>query len=181
MTIKHVLMFVLACTLVTVVKADPLITCSGEYALCASSSTTPTGKTIIINGVEFQEGVSVCPVLTGESVADSRLTGTCAPPKGERTVWSLFSLETEYPQAPTWDVVKAVPRLFVTTEGTGGMSNQWSYPCVVRPTQINGATLADCLGPLNESPAGGGVVPVGTTVLTSAPIGAAYPVGGSIP
>ena len=179
--IKQLFAFTLACAFATTAYADPLITCSGQYALCASSSTTPTGKTIVINGVTFQEGVSVCPVLTGESVGDAALIGTCAPPLGDRTVWSLFSLETEYPQAPTWDVVKAVPRLFVTTEGSGGMSNQWSYPCAIRPTQINGATLADCLGPLNESPAGGGVVPVGTTVLTSAPLGAAYPVGGSIP
>ena len=178
---KHFLLFVLACALVTVVKADPLLTCSGEYALCAASSTTPTGKTIVINGVTFQEGVSVCPVLTGESVGDAALIGTCAPPNGDRTVWSLFSLEMDYPQAPTWEVVHATPRLFVTTEGEGGMSNQWSYPCVIRPIEINGAKLADCLGPINESPAGGGVVPVGSTVLTSAKIGSAYPVGGSIP
>lgn len=177
---KPFLLFALACAVLPT-QADPLITCSGQYALCAASSTTPTGKTIVINGVTFQEGVSVCPVLTGESVGDAALIGSCAPPKGERTVWSLFSLEMDYPQAPTWAVVHAVPRLFVTTEGSGGMSNQWSYPCVIRPTKINGATLADCLGPINESPAGGGVVPVGATVLTSAPLGAAYPVGGSIP
>ena len=177
---KLFLLFALACAVMPV-QADPLITCSGQYALCAASSTTPTGKTIVINGVTFQEGISVCPVLTGESVGDAALIGSCAPPKGERTVWSLFSLEMDYPQAPSWAVVHAVPRLFVTTEGSGGMSNQWSYPCVIRPTKINGAILADCLGPINESPAGGGVVPVGATVLTSAPIGAAYPVGGSIP
>ena len=177
---KLFLLFALACAVMPV-QADPLITCSGQYALCAASSTTPTGKTIVINGVTFQEGISVCPVLTGESVGDAALIGSCAPPKGERTVWSLFSLEMDYPQAPSWAVVHAVPRLFVTTEGSGGMSNQWSYPCVIRPTKINGATLADCLGPINESPAGGGVVPVGATVLTSAPLGASYPVGGSIP
>ena len=177
---KLFLLFALACAVMPV-QADPLITCSGQYALCAASSTTPTGKTIVINGVTFQEGISVCPVLSGESVGDAALIGSCAPPKGERTVWSLFSLEMDYPQAPSWAVVHAVPRLFVTTEGSGGMSNQWSYPCVIRPTKINGATLADCLGPINESPAGGGVVPVGATVLTSAPLGASYPVGGSIP
>ena len=164
-----------------VIAAPDLVICEGRYALCAASPTTPTGKTIVINGVTFQEGVSVCPVLTGKSVGDKNLIKSCKPPKGENTVWSLFSTEMNYPQAPSWAVVKAVPRTFVTTEKAGGMSNQWSYPCVVRPKQTNGATLADCLGPLNESPWGGAVVPVGTSVVTSAPVGAVYPVGGNIP
>lgn len=162
--------------------AEPaLIMCHGKYALCAASPTTPTGKTIVINGVVFQEGVSVCPVLKGESVADRNLIGSCKPPKGENTVWSLFSTEMNYPQAPSWAVVKATPRTFVTAVGAGGMANQWSYPCVIRPKKVNGATLADCLGPINESPWNGAVVPVGTSVVTSAPVGSAYPVGGNLP
>jgi hypothetical protein len=162
--------------------ADPaLILCNGKYALCAASPTTPTGKTIVINGVTFQEGVSVCPVLTGESIGNRGMIKSCNPPKGQNTVWSLFSTATEYPQAPSWAVVKSQPRTFVTTEGTGGMSNQWSYPCVIRPKQVNGATLADCLGPINESPWNGAVVPVGANVVTAAPIGSAYPVGGNLP
>lgn len=162
--------------------AEPaLIICEGQYALCAASPTTSTSKTMVINGVTFQEGVSVCPVLTGKAVGDRNLIGSCKPPKGKHTVWSLFSTEMNYPQAPTWAVVKAVPRVFVTTAGTGGMANQWSYPCIVRPKKVNGATLADCLGPINESPFGGAVVPVGASVLTSAPVGSAYPVGGNLP
>jgi hypothetical protein len=162
--------------------AEPaLMICHGQYALCAASPTTPTGKTIVINGVTFQEGLSVCPVLTGESYGDRNLIGSCKPPKGKNTVWSLFSTEMEYPQAPTWAVVKAQPRTFVTTHGNGGMANQWSYPCVIQPKKVNGATLADCLGPINESPWNGAVVPVGASVVTSAPVGSAYPVGGNLP
>ena len=162
--------------------AEPtLIMCDGQYALCAASPTTPTSKSIIVNGVTFQEGVSVCPVLTGKAVGDRNLIGSCKPPKGKHTVWSLFSTEMNYPQAPSWAVVKATPRTFVTTAGAGGMANQWSYPCTIRAQKINGATLADCLGPLNESPWGGAVVPVGASVLTSAPVGSAYPVGGNLP
>jgi len=162
--------------------AEPaLVMCHGKYALCAASPTTPTGKTMVINGVTFQEGTSVCPVLTGKAVGDQNLIGSCKPPKGKHMVWSLFSTEMNYPQAPTWAVVKAQPRTFVTTAGAGGMANQWSYPCVIRPKKINGATLADCLGPLNESPWGGAVVPIGATVVTSAPVGSAYSVGGNLP
>jgi hypothetical protein len=176
--IKFLVMFLLS---TAVIAAPDLVICQGRYALCAASPTTPTGKYIVIKGIAFQEGVSVCPVLTGNAVGDKNLIGSCKPPKGENTVWSLFSTEMTYPQAPSWAVVTAVPRTFVTTEKTGGMSNQWSYPCVVRPKQVNGVTLADCLGPLNESPWDGSVVPVGTSVVTSAPMGAAYPVGGNIP
>lgn len=162
--------------------AEPaLIMCHGKYALCAASPTTPTDKTMVINGVTFQQGVSVCPVLTGKSIGDRNLIGSCKPPKGKNTVWSLFSTQMEYPQAPSWAVVKATPRTFVTAAGSGGMANQWSYPCVIRPHKVNGAMLADCLGPINESPWGGAVVPVGSSVITSAPVGAAYPVGGNLP
>jgi len=167
---------------VSSVYAEPaLVICNGQYALCAASPTTPTSKTMVINGATFQEGVSVCPVLTGKAVGDRNLIGSCKPPKGKHTVWSLFSTEMSYPQAPTWAVVKAQPRTFVTTAGTGGMANQWSYPCTIRPQKVNGATLSDCLGPINESPWNGAVVPVGASVVTSAPVGAAYPVGGNLP
>jgi hypothetical protein len=176
--IKYLLLFVF----VVSAYAEPaLMMCNGKYALCAASPTTPTGKTMVINGVTFQQGVSVCPVLKGKSVADRNLIGSCKPPTGENTVWSLFSTEMNYPQAPSWAVVKATPRTFTTTAGAGGMANQWSYPCVIRPKKVNGATLADCLGPINESPWNGAVVPVGASVVTSAPVGAAYPVGGNLP
>ena len=175
---KYLLPFVLVFS----VCAEPaLMMCNGQYALCAASPTTPTNKTMVINGVTFQQGVSVCPVLTGKSVGDRNLIGSCKPPKGKNTVWSLFSTEMNYPQAPSWAVVKAQPRTFVTTGDAGGMANQWSYPCVIRPQKVNGVTLADCLGPINESPWNGAVVPVGASVVTSAPLGSDYPVGGNLP
>jgi len=166
----------------TAVTAAPnLVICQGRYALCASSPTTLTGKTIVINGTTFKEGISVCPVLSGKAIGDNNLMGSCKPPRGENTVWSLFSFETTYPQAPSWAVVTAVPRTFVTTSGEGGMANQWSYPCVVRPKKVNGATIADCLGPINESPWNGDHVPVGTESFSAAPPGALNPVGGNFP
>jgi hypothetical protein len=161
--------------------AEPkLILCDIPFALCAASGATPTGKQIVVKGVTYQEGHSVCPVITGQSVGNRDIIKTCGTPKGKNTVWSLFSTTLSYPQAPDWKIVTAVPRTFITTEGTGGMSNQWSYPCTIRPQKVNGATLADCLGPLNESP-WGEPVPIGSTSLTAAPIGAPYPVGTSIP
>ena len=161
--------------------AHNLAICEGEFAFCGASATTPTGKTMTVNGATYQQGVAVCPVLTGKSIADLDLmNGSCKPPKGKATVWSLFAYKSEYPQAPTWETLPAQPRTFVTTEGTGGMSNMWSFPCVKEPQKVNGVTLAKCYGPLNESPWTGTTVPVGTKVVTDAPVGATYPVGGNL-
>ena len=167
----------------TTVGASPALKiCHGEYALCAASSTVPVpGKTITVNGKTFPLGVAVCPVLTGDSIGDMNLmNNSCDAPAGK--VWSLFSTVSSYPQAPSWAVAPTTFRTFTTTaKPGGGMSNMWSFLCVKRPQPVNGVTLADCEGPMNESPWTGAAVPPGTTVTTSAPAGAANPVGGPIP
>ena len=162
------------------VFATDLMICNGEFALCAASASVPTGKTIRVEGKEFQEGMAVCPVLTGKAVANGKLMqGSCKAPAGK--VWSLFSTVTEYPQAPSWAVVPMTPRSFVTsTEPGGGMSNQWSFLCDKQAKKVNGVQLANCYGPINESPWNNGHVAPGTTAFTAAPVGAANPVGGDI-
>lgn len=110
--------------------------CHGQYALCAASSTEPTGNTIMVNGIAFPEGRSVCPVLSGISIGNlSLMNGSCEAPKGK--VWSLFSNAKSYPQAPDWKVVTATFRIFTTT-AEAGMSNMWSFPCTVRPKKSTG-------------------------------------------
>ena len=156
-----------------------LAICHGEFALCAASSATPTGKTIKVNGKTFQEGMAVCPVLKGKSIADlSLMNGSCDAPKGK--VWSLFSTITSYPQAPTWAVTPMVVTKFVTTKESG-MSNMWSFPCEIQAKKINGVRLASCYGPINESPWNSDHVPVGTEAFSAAPAGALNPVGGNFP
>ena len=163
------------------VSAADLMICNGEFALCAASASVPTGKTIRVEGKEVQEGMAVCPVLTGKAVANGKLMqGSGNAPAGK--VWSLFSTVTEYPQAPSWAVVPMTPRSFVTsTEPGGGMSNQWSYLCAKQAKKVNGVQLANCYGPINESPWNNGHVAPGTAAFTAAPVGAANPVGGDIP
>jgi len=163
------------------VSAANLMICNGEYALCAASASNPTGKTIRVDGKEFQEGMAVCPVLNGKAVANADLMkGSCKAPPGK--VWSLFSTVTEYPQAPSWTVVTMTPRTFTTTtEAGGGMSNQWSFLCAKQVKKVNGVQLANCYGPINESPWNNGHVPPGTMSFTAAPVGAANPVGGNVP
>jgi hypothetical protein len=160
-------------------QAMNLTICEGEFALCAASPATPTGKKIVINGKTFQEGMAVCPILKGKSIADlSLMNGSCDAPKGK--VWSLFSTATSYPQAPDWAVKPVVVTKFVTTKQSG-MSNMWSFLCEIQAKKINGVRLASCYGPINESPWNNGHVPVGSTAFTAAPVGAANPVGGNVP
>jgi hypothetical protein len=162
-------------------QAHKLSICKGEYALCAASSTTPTGKTILVNGKIFKEGVAVCPVLTGDAIANLDLmNGSCDAPVGK--VWSLFGVPMvkNYPQAPTWTSVPAVNRTFIigNTETTG-MSNMWSFPCKLQAQKANGVQLANCYGPIMESPFTNNHVKQGQTGFTQAPEGATYPVGGN--
>ena len=78
------------------VFAADLMICNGEYALCAASGSTPTGKRITVKGKEFAEGMAVCPVLTGRSIANPALmNNSCDAPPGK--VWSLFSTVSEAP------------------------------------------------------------------------------------
>lgn len=176
---KRLLLLVLFCANAN--AADNMMVCNGEFALCAASGSVPTGKTIRVQGKEFQEGVAVCPVLTGRSIANKNfLKGDCKAPPGK--VWSLFSSITEYPQAPDWNVVTMTPRVFVTNnEPGGGMSNQWSFLCEKQAKKINGVQLANCYGPINESPWTNGRVSFGTSAFSAAPAGTPNPVGADIP
>ena len=172
-----------AITSTTPAEASPsLAICHNPYALCASSATVAVpGKTVTVNGNVFPMGISVCPVLKGESIADlSLMGGSCKAPKGK--VWSLFSNAKTYPVAPSWNPVTVTNRFFTSTaKPGGGFSNMWSMICTVRPMPVNGATLADCVGPMNESPWTSTTVPPGAKIGTAAPHGFPNPVGGNFP
>ena len=182
-TIFSTIVLLWVSALVSTLQAQTIAVCKGEYALCAASPTTLTGKSISVQGKTFKEGVAVCPVLTGDAVANMDLMqGSCSAPIGK--VWSLFGVppQTAYPQAPSWTVQPAVFRSFtVGNTPTTGMSNMWSFLCEKQAKQVNGVTLASCYGPVMESPWTGNHVKQGETAFTQAPTGATYPVGGNAP
>jgi hypothetical protein len=158
-------------------SAADLMICNGEYALCAASGSTPTGKTITVKGKVFQEGMAVCPVLTGRSVANPALmNNSCDAPPGK--VWSLFSTVSEAPQAPSWAVAPLVKRSFILGKDAS-MSNQWSFICDKQAKKTNGVQLASCYGPINESPFTNGHIKPGAKIITDAPSGVLNPVGGN--
>ena len=159
----------------------------GKFAFCGASSAKATGKTITVEGKKFLEGVAVCPVMDGPSVANKILVPnpSLTPDGTDKTVWSYFWYYDSVPQAPSWDNLPTVNRTFVISKGPkGGMSNMWCMPCVVLPNKVNGVTLAECFGPLNEL-----AFPMrralrahpGETSVTQAPMGSTYPVGTIIP
>ena len=162
-----------------------LVLVDGKFAFCGASGAELTGRTIVVQGKTFLEGKSICPVLDGISIANTMLVGnpSVTPDSTDKTVWSYFWYFDSVPQAPTWDLLPTVNRSFVVTK-TQGMSNMFCMPCKVLEDKVNGVTLAECFGPINEA-----AVPLrrslrvveGETSITQAPEGASYPVGTIIP
>jgi hypothetical protein len=48
----------------------------GSFAFCGASGAEPTGKKIIVQGVEYDEGCAICPVLDGPSISNLVMEGT---------------------------------------------------------------------------------------------------------
>jgi len=159
----------------------------GKFAFCGASGANPTGDTITIEGKQFLEGVAACPVLDGPSVANTILVPnpSITPDSTDKTVWSYFWYYDSVPQAPTWEKLPTVNRTFtITNSPDSSMSNMWCMPCKILPKKVNGVTIAECFGPLNEL-----AFPMrralrahpGQTSVTQAPVGATYSVGTIIP
>ena len=64
----------------------------GAYAFCGASGAVPTGKKSTIQGVEYDEGCAICPVLIGPSVSNLAMYG-------EGGTWGEFNVSTN-PQTP---------------------------------------------------------------------------------
>jgi hypothetical protein len=164
-----------------------LVIVEGKFAFCGASGAIPTGDTITVEGKEFLEGVAACPVLDGPSIANNILVPnpSITPDSTDKTVWSYFWYYDSVPQAPTWEKLPTVNRTFtITNSPDSSMSNMWCMPCKILPKKVNGVTIAECYGPLNELafPMRRAIRAVpGETAVTQAPVGATYSVGTIIP
>lgn len=178
----------------------------GAFAFCGASAAVPTGKKIIVQGVEYYEGCAVCPVLTGPSISNLAMEGVSqtygkfnvsenfqTPDGTDTTVWSLFwyyDTTTTIPQfnpaSKKWEYLPPVNRAFVINldNPSTSESNMFAMPGIIFDTTDNGVVLAKVYGPLNEAAVPlRKAIPVksGMTSVTAAKEGFPYPVGTPVP
>ena len=178
----------------------------GAFAFCGASAAVPTGKKIIIQGVEFDEGCAICPVLTGPSISNLAMYGSGGtwgdfnvssnfqtPDGTDKTIWSLFwyfdtttTIPQFNPSSKQWELMSPVNRSFIINLDSPATSesNMFAMPGVIFDTTASGIILAKVYGPLNEA-----AIPLrkavavknGETSVTAAKEGFPYPVGTPIP
>jgi len=86
------------------IKAEKIVKLhKGAFAFCGASAAIPTGKKIVVQGVVYDEGCAICPVLDGPSLSNLAMEGVSGtygrfnvndnfqtPDGTSNTVWSLF-------------------------------------------------------------------------------------------
>jgi hypothetical protein len=178
----------------------------GKFAFCGASSAVPTGKKIIIQGVEYNEGCAICPVLDGPSISNLAMYGSGGtwgefnvennfetPDGTNNTIWSLFwyfdsttTVPQFNPETEEWELMTPINRMFTIdmSNPATSESNMFAMPGVIFDTTETGIVLAKVYGPLNEDAVPLRIaIPVknGQTSVTAAKEGAPYPVGTPIP
>ena len=178
----------------------------GSFAFCGASAAVPTGKKITVQGVVYDEGCAICPVLDGPSLSNLAMQGVSetygkfnvdsnfqTPDGTDNTVWSLFwyydssaSIPQFNPSTKEWELLAPVNRSFVINLDSSATSesNMFAMPGIIFDTTSTGIVLAKVYGPLNEAAVPLRVaVPVknGQTSVTAAKIGFPYPVGTPVP
>ena len=189
------------------IKSDKIVKIhEGFFAFCGASGALPTGKKIIVQGKEYDEGCAICPVLDGPSISNLAMNGISGtygkfnvsenfqtPDGTNKTVWSFFwyydstkTIPQFNPETNQWEMLPPVNRSFVINldSASTSESNMFSMPGVVFDTTSTGIVLAKVYGPLNEAAVPlRKAIPVksGMTSVTAAKKGFPYPVGTPIP
>lgn len=178
----------------------------GSFAFCGSSSAVPTGRKITVQGVVYDEGCAICPVLSGPSISNMAMRGISdtwgefdvegnfqTPDGTNNSVWSLFwyydsttTVPQFNPSTKEWEYMSPVNRAFTINMDSPSTSesNMFAMPGTIFDTTSTGIVLAKVYGPLNEA-----AVPLrkavptknGQTSVTAAKMGFPYPVGTPIP
>ena len=188
-------------------KSDKIVKIhKGSFAFCGASGAIPTGKKIIVQGVEYDEGCAICPVLDGPSIANLAMEGVSGsygkfnvsenfqtPDRTDKTVWSFFwyydstkVIPQFNPTTKEWELLPPVNRSFIVNldSASTSESNMFAMPGVVFDTTSTGIVLAKVYGPLNEAAVPlRKAIPVksGMTSITAAKEGSPYPVGTPVP
>lgn len=189
------------------IKSDTAVKIhKGSFAFCGASAAVPTGRKIVVQGVEYNEGCAICPVLTGPSISNLAMQGISGtygkfnvnenfqtPDGTDNTVWSLFwyyDSTTTVPQfnpaSKEWELLPPINRAFIVNldSASTSESNMFAMPGVIFDTTSTGIILARVYGPLNEAAVPlRKAIPVtsGMTSITAAKEGFPYPVGTPVP
>ena len=189
------------------IKSDKMVKIhQGSFAFCGASGAVPTGRKIMVQGKEYDEGCALCPVLEGPSISNLAMKGVSGtygkfnvgenfqtPDGTNNTVWSLFwyydsttTIPQFNPETKGWELLPPTNRSFVINMDSPSTSesNMFAMPGVIIDTTSEGIVLAKVYGPLNEAAVPlRKAVPVknGQTSVTAAKIGFPYPVGTPIP
>lgn len=189
------------------IKAEKIVKLhKGAFAFCGASAAIPTGKKIVVQGVVYDEGCAICPVLDGPSLSNLAMEGVSGtygrfnvndnfqtPDGTANTVWSLFwyydsstTIPQFNPETKEWELLPPTNRSFIINLDSPATSesNMFAMPGVVFDTTSTGIVLAKVYGPLNEAAVPLRVaLPVknGQTSITAAKVGSPYPVGTPVP
>ena len=189
------------------IKSDKIVTVhERSFAFCGASAAVPTGRKIVVQGVEYDEGCAICPILNGPSLSNLAMEGISGtygkfnveknfqtPDGTNNTAWSLFwyydsttTIPQFNPSTKEWEYIAPTNRSFVINMDSPATSesNMFAMPGVIFDTTSSGIVLAKVYGPLNEA-----AIPLriaapvknGQTSVTAAKIGFPYPVGTPIP
>ena len=178
----------------------------GSFAFCGASGAIPTGKKIIVQGKEYDEGCAICPVLTGPSISNLAMEGVSGtfgkfnvnenfqtPDGTDTTIWSLFwyydsttTVPQFNPETKEWELLPPVNRAFIVNldDPSTSESNMFAMPGIIFDTTSTGIVLAKVYGPLNEAAVPlRKAIPVksGMKSITAAKEGFPYPVGTPVP
>lgn len=146
--------------------------CAGEFALCASSTCKPTGKTITVKEdggkttKQYPEAICKCPIINANIASqnnsalvgiaglnEGNMDGSCRSP-GTGKIWSYFSKSiSTYPQEqPDGSFSQPLPSASqnCSAKGPEQGSNCWSYICTIDPKESNGNRTASCRCPYGE-------------------------------
>ena len=194
-------------TIVEDIKSDKIVKLhQGSFAFCGASAAVPTGRKITVQGVVYDEGCAICPVLDGPSIANLTMEGVSGtygkfnvsenfqtPDGTDKTVWSFFwyydstkVIPQFNPTTKEWELLPPVNRSFIVNldSTSTSESNMFAMPGVVFDTTSTGIVLAKVYGPLNEAAVPlRKAIPVksGMTSITAAKEGFPYPVGTPVP
>jgi len=143
------------------IKSDKIVKIhQGSFAFCGASSAVPTGRKITVQGVEYNEGCAICPVLNGPSLSNLAMEGNSetygkynvnenfqSPDGTNKTVWSLFwyfdsttTVPQFNPSTKEWENMTPINRSFTINMGSPSTSesNMFAMPGVIFDTTSTG-------------------------------------------